>query len=55
MMNRLSQSCALGATLMALSGCGTMTDLFTSNLPEKHAGRPSIVVNLRAQEAYLYR
>jgi lipoprotein-anchoring transpeptidase ErfK/SrfK len=55
MMNRLSQSCALGATLMALSGCGTMTDLVTSNLPEKHAGRPSIVVNLRAQEAYLYR
>ena len=55
MMNRLSKSCALGATLMALTGCGTMTDLFTSNLPETHAGRPSIVVNLRAQEAYLYR
>jgi lipoprotein-anchoring transpeptidase ErfK/SrfK len=55
MMNRLSRSCALGATLMALSGCSTMTDLVTSNLPERHAGRPSIVVNLRAQEAHLYR
>jgi lipoprotein-anchoring transpeptidase ErfK/SrfK len=55
MMNRLSQFCALAATLAVLSGCGTMTDLVTSNLPEKHAGRPSIVVNLRAQEAYLYR
>ena len=55
MMNRLSQFCALGATLTALSGCGTMTDLVTSNLPERHSGRPSIVVNLREQEAYLYR
>ena len=54
-MNRLSQSCALATTLAILSGCGTLTDLVTSNLPEKHAGRPSIVVNLRAQEAYLYR
>src|ERR1700675_3671887 len=55
MMNRLSQFCALGATLAALSGCGTVTDLVTSNVPERHSGRPSIVVNLRGQEAYLYR
>jgi lipoprotein-anchoring transpeptidase ErfK/SrfK len=55
MINRLLQLLALGATLMVLSGCGTMTDMVTSNLPEKHAGRPRIVVNLRAQEAYLYR
>ena len=43
-MNRLSHACVLGATLTALSGCGTMTDLVTSNLPEKHSGRPRIVV-----------
>ena len=55
MINRLSQFCAFGATLVALSGCGTMTDLVTSNLPQRHSGRPSIVVSLRAQEAYLYR
>jgi len=29
--------------------------MVTSNLPEKHSGRPSIVVSLREQEAYLYR
>src|SRR5437660_11614827 len=40
---------------MILSGCSTMTDMISSNLPERHSGRPSIVVNLRAQEAYLYR
>src|SRR5437667_12427615 len=54
-MNRLSRFCALAATLATLSGCGTMTDLVTSNLPEKHSGRPAIVVSLREQEAYLVR
>jgi lipoprotein-anchoring transpeptidase ErfK/SrfK len=53
LMNRLF--CALGATLTALNGCSTVTDLVTSNLPESHSGRPSIVVTLREQEAYLYR
>src|SRR5260370_27826795 len=55
MMNRFSQFCALGATLMALSSCSTVNDLVTSHLPESHSGRPSIIVSLREQEAYLYR
>jgi len=55
MMNRLSQFCALAATLAALSGCNTVNDLVTSHLPERHSGQPSIVVSLREQEAYLYR
>src|SRR5436189_4694576 len=54
-MNRVSQFCALAATLAALSGCGTVSELVTSNLPESHSGRPSIIVSLREQEAYLYR
>jgi lipoprotein-anchoring transpeptidase ErfK/SrfK len=54
-MNRLPQFSALCGTLVTLSGCSTVTDMVTSNLPESHSGRPSIVVNLRAQEAYLYR
>jgi len=54
-MNRFSQFCALCAIFMALSGCSTMTDMVTSNLPERHSGRPSIVVSLPEQEAYLYR
>jgi lipoprotein-anchoring transpeptidase ErfK/SrfK len=54
-MNRLSKLYALGAILSALSGCSTVTDLITSNLPEGHSGRPSIVVSLREQQAYLYR
>jgi lipoprotein-anchoring transpeptidase ErfK/SrfK len=54
-MNRLSQFSAFCATLMILSGCSTVTDMVTSHLPESHSGRPSIMVSLRAQEAYLYR
>ena len=55
MTTRISQLCLLGAVLVSLSACSTMTDLITSNLPESHSGRPSIVVSLQAQEAYLYR
>ena len=54
-MNRPSQFSAFFATLMILSGCSTVSEMVTSNLPESHSGRPSIVVSLRAQEAYLYR
>ena len=55
MRNRLSQVFALGATVMALNACSTVSDLVTSNLPESHSGRPTIVVSLRQQEAYIYR
>jgi len=55
MTNRISELSLLCAALMIFSGCSTMTDMISSNLPESHSGRPSIVVNLRAQEAYLYR
>ena len=53
-MNALLRSCALGAAVIILSSCSTMTDMVTSNLPASHSGRSSIVVSLRAQEAYLY-
>jgi lipoprotein-anchoring transpeptidase ErfK/SrfK len=55
MTSRLSVPYALGATLIALTGCSTVSDLITSNLPESHSGRPSIMVSLQEQEAYLYR
>src|SRR5262245_65844979 len=54
-MNRLPQFFTLCAAPIILSGCSTMTDMVTSHIPESHSGRPSIVVSLRAQEAYLYR
>jgi hypothetical protein len=55
MINRLALSGALCALLTILTGCSTVTEMVQANIPDRHSGRPSIVVNLRAQEAYLYR
>jgi lipoprotein-anchoring transpeptidase ErfK/SrfK len=54
-MGRLLQFCAMCAVSIIFGGCTTMTDMVTSNLPESHSGKASIVVSLREQEAYLYR
>ena len=54
-MNRLTQFCGVGAMLLALNSCSTVTEMVTSNLPESHSGRPTIVVSLRNQEAYISR
>jgi lipoprotein-anchoring transpeptidase ErfK/SrfK len=44
------------AAIMACTGCGTVTDMVTTNVPTtKHSGRPSVVVRLHEQRAYLYR
>jgi lipoprotein-anchoring transpeptidase ErfK/SrfK len=45
-------------SIVALTGCGTMRDMVTSNVPTHRIhrkGRASIVVRLREQEATLYR
>jgi lipoprotein-anchoring transpeptidase ErfK/SrfK len=55
MMNRFLQFCALAVTVVAVSSCTTMTEMVSSHLPESHSGRPTIVVSLRSQEAYIYR
>lgn len=56
--NRLPQLCAIATLALALTGCGTVNtvrDLVSSQVPQRHTGRASIVVNLGEQEAYLYR
>ena len=45
----------LNLLLVPLSGCHTLTEMVEANIPVRETGRPSIVVSLRAQEAYLYR
>jgi lipoprotein-anchoring transpeptidase ErfK/SrfK len=54
-MIRVSRLFALVGLLTAFSGCTTMTEMFEANLPERHGGRASIVVDLSEQQAYLYR
>src|SRR6478609_8250396 len=56
--NRLRFAGALALLGIGLTGCGTyntVSDLVTSHVPERHTGRASIVVDLSAQQAYLYR
>jgi len=55
MANRLAQLSVIAALAAGLTGCGTVTDMVTSHVPERHSGRASIVVDLGEQEAYLYR
>jgi lipoprotein-anchoring transpeptidase ErfK/SrfK len=38
-----------------LDGCSAVTDFVTANIPDNHTGRVSILVELREQEAYLYK
>jgi lipoprotein-anchoring transpeptidase ErfK/SrfK len=56
--NQVARLCALVLGGAALSSCGTyntVSDLVTSHVPERHTGKASIVVELGAQQAYLYR
>jgi lipoprotein-anchoring transpeptidase ErfK/SrfK len=53
--SRLATLPALGLIALAFSSCGTVTDLVTSHVPERHSGKASIVVDLGEQQAYLYR
>jgi len=56
--NQLRSIAALAVLALALGSCGTyntVSDLVTSHVPERHAGKASIVVDLGEQQAYLYR
>src|SRR5215216_3477205 len=43
------------AATCCFTGCETVSDMVTTNLPKSQRGRASIVVSLRQQRAYLYR
>ncbi len=49
------RSVLLLATVFFATGCSTVRDLVTSNLPTLHEGRPSVVVHLREQHAILLK
>ncbi|MEY2562367.1 MAG: hypothetical protein QOH88_560 [Verrucomicrobiota bacterium] len=54
-MKRLAHFAGLTALALALSSCNSVKEMVTSHLPQKHSGRPSFVVKLSEQQAYLYR
>lgn len=55
MPRRFFQAGLLIVALVGLNACTTVTEMVEAHVPSPHTGRPSIVVSLRAQEAYLYR
>lgn len=54
-MSRVARLALLSALAVGLSSCSSVTEMVTANMPQRHSGRPSIVVNLHEQQAYLYR
>ncbi len=47
---------ALAAAItLCLTSCSTVGDLVATHVPERHKGRPRVVVDLSEQQAYLYR
>ena len=43
------------AGVLSLAGCGTVSDLMVTNVPDYHTGKTCIVIRLRAQQACLYK
>ncbi|MGH8093153.1 MAG: L,D-transpeptidase [Chthoniobacterales bacterium] len=55
MITRIFQLLGLASLVVTLNSCDTLSDMVASNIPDRHSGSPSILISLRAQEAYLYR
>src|ERR1700716_1955914 len=55
LVKRFTRYFLVAATFLCLTACSTVTDLVTTHLPERHSGRASVLVDLREQEAYLFR
>jgi lipoprotein-anchoring transpeptidase ErfK/SrfK len=54
-VNRIARFALFIVLAVGLSSCSSVTEMVTANLPQRHSGRPSIVVKLHEQQAYLYR
>src|SRR5688572_5255546 len=54
-MNPFHQAALILAAASCFTGCETVSDLVTTNLPQSQSGRTSIRISLREQRAHLYR
>jgi lipoprotein-anchoring transpeptidase ErfK/SrfK len=54
-MKRLHRALTVLFGLCLLTGCGTVSDLVTTNLPDSRTGRPSVLVRIGKQRAYLFK
>lgn len=54
-MNPFYKAVLILAAVCGFTGCETVGDMVTTNLPRSQRGKASIVVSLHQQRAYLYR
>jgi lipoprotein-anchoring transpeptidase ErfK/SrfK len=54
-MNLFFKLTLLLAVVCGFTGCETVSEMVTTNLPQQQRGRVSIAISLRQQRAYLYR
>jgi lipoprotein-anchoring transpeptidase ErfK/SrfK len=54
-LRRFLRFLPFAAMLLALNACTTVGDLVATHIPERHDGRPRVVVDLGEQRAYLFR
>jgi lipoprotein-anchoring transpeptidase ErfK/SrfK len=54
-MNPFCKAMLILVAACLFTGCETVSDLVTTNLPSPHKGKTSILISLRQQRAYLYR
>jgi lipoprotein-anchoring transpeptidase ErfK/SrfK len=54
-MNPFCKAVLILAAACGFTGCETVSDMVTTNLPQSQRGRASILISLREQRAYLYR
>jgi lipoprotein-anchoring transpeptidase ErfK/SrfK len=52
---KLIQRLALLLVAVACSSCSTVSDMVVTHIPKRQSGRPSVVVSLSEQKAYLYQ
>ena len=50
---KLLPSLLLLFVIAAFSSCSTVGDMVTATVPERHSGKPAVVVKLHEQQAYL--
>ncbi|HEV3410790.1 MAG TPA: L,D-transpeptidase family protein [Chthoniobacterales bacterium] len=54
-VKQLARFFVFALALLTLSSCSTVSDLVVTHIPQRHTGRPRVVVDLSDQRAYLYR
>ncbi len=54
-VNAFAIMLGLTACLCGVNACSTVSDLVVTHIPERHTGKPRVVIDLSEQQAHLFR